>query len=218
MDSELLIKKVSAFNNIRREADSPYRLGVYVNQTTARACDASNYIEVELLETITEYTGYVNASGCPIGFAIETADITVNAKQPPYPKFNKLVELSGDLISFMLRDLFEAAVLAGQFQTPEFAEYAVFNLGNGVIRLNAIRAFIEVCQVFEPITSFDDVLIEEYLTPFGGYALRLSAMFADGSVMAAISGSSIDCEFPYLYTLTELQDKLKEEQELLTLM
>ena len=214
MDSELLIKKVSAFNNIRREADSPYRLGVYVNQTTARACDASNYIEVELLETITEYTGYVNASGYPIGFAIETADITVNAKQPPYPKFDKLVELHGPLLG----DLFEAAVLAGQFQTPEFAEYAVFNLGDGVIRLNAIRAFIEVCQVFKPITSFDDVLIEEYVTPFGGYALRLSAMFADGYVMAVISGSSIDCAFPYLYTLTELQDKLKEEQELLTLM
>ena len=206
MDSELLIKKVSAFNNIRREADSPYRLGVYVNQTTARACDASNYIEVELLETITEYTGYVNASGC----RIEAAKV----KEPPYPKFNKLVELHGPLLG----DLFDAAVLAGQFQTPEFAEYAVFNLGDGVIRLNAIRAFIEVCQVFEPITSFDDVLIEEYVTPFGGYALRLSAMFADGSVMAAISGSSIDCEFPYLYTLTELQDKLKEEQELLTLM
>lgn len=210
MDSELLIKKVSAFNNIRREADSPYRLGVYVNQTTARACDASNYIEVELLETITEYTGYVNASGCPIE--------APKVKEPPYPKFDKMAELYGDLISFTLNDLFEAAVLAGQFQTPEFAEYAVFNLGNGAIRLNAIRAFIEVCQVFEPITSFDDVLIEEYVTPFGGYALRLSAMFADGSVMAAISGSSIDCEFPYLYTLTELQDKLKEEQELLTLM
>ena len=206
MDSELLIKKVSAFNNIRREADSPYRLGVYVNQTTARACDASNYIEVDLLETVAEYTGYVNASGC----RIEAAKV----KEPPYPKFDKLVELHGPLLG----DLFEAAVLAGQFQTPEFAEYAVFNLGNGVIRLNAIRAFIEVCQVFEPITSFDDVLIEEYLTPFGGYALRLSTMFADGSVMAAISGSSIDCEFPYLYTLTELQDKLKEEQELLTLM
>ena len=210
MDSELLIKKVSAFNNIRREADSPYRLGVFVNQTGARACDASNYIEVDLIETIAEYTGYVNASGC----RIEAAKV----KEPPYPKFNKLVELSGDLISFMLRDLFEAAVLAGQFQTPEFAEYAVFNLGNGVIRLNAIRAFIQVCQVFEPITSFDDVMIEEYITPFGGYALRLSAIFAEGSVMAAISGSSIDCEFPYLYTLTELQDKLKEEQELLTLM
>ena len=210
MDSELLIKKASAFNNIRREADSPYRLGVFVNQTTARACDASNYIEVELLETITEYTGYVNASGCPIE--------ATKVKEPPYPEFDKMAELYGDLISFTLNDLFEAAVLAGQFQTPEFAEYAVFNLGNGAIRLNAIRAFIEVCQVFEPITSFDDVLIEEYLTPFGGYALRLSAMFADGSVMAAISGSSIDCEFPYLYTLTELQDKLKEEQELLTLM
>lgn len=214
MDSEELIKRVSAFNNIRREADSPYRLGVYVNQTTARACDASNYIEVELLETLTEYTGYVDASGCPIGFAIETADITVNAKEPPYPKFNKLVELSGPLLS----ELFEAAILAGRFQTPEFAEYAVFNLGNGIIRLNAIRAFIEVCQVFEPITNFDDVLIEDYVTPFGGYALRLSAMFAEGSVMAAISGSSVDCEFPYLYMLTELQDKLKEEQELLTLM
>ena len=214
MDSEELIKRVSAFNNIRREADSPYRLGVYVNQTTARACDASNYIEVELLETLTEYTGYVDASGCPIGFAIETADITVNAKEPPYPKFDKMAELSGSVPI----DLFDAAILAGRFQTPEFAEYAVFNLGNGVIRLNAIRAFIEVCQVFEPITNFDDVLIDEYVTPFGGYALRLSAMFAEGSVMAAISGSSVDCEFPYLYTLTELQDKLKEEQELLTLM
>ena len=206
MDSELLIKKVSAFNNIRREADSPYRLGVYVNQTTARACDASNYIEVELLETIAEYTGYVDASGCPIE--------ATKVKEPPYPKFDKLVELTGPALD----ELFDAAMLAGQFQTPEFAEYAVFNLGDGVIRLNAIRAFIEVCQVFEPITSFDDVLIEEYLTPFGGYALRLSAIFADGSVMAAISGSSIDCEFPYLYTLTELQDKLKEERELLTLM
>ena len=60
MDSELLIKKLSAFNNIRREADSPYRLGVFVNHTTARACDASNYIEVETLETIGDYTGYVN--------------------------------------------------------------------------------------------------------------------------------------------------------------
>lgn len=210
MDSELLIKKLSAFNNIRREADSPYRLGVYVNQTTARACDASNYIEVELLETIAEYTGYVNASGC----RIETAKV----KEPPYPKFDKLVELSGDLISFMLKDLFESAVLAGQFQTPEFAEYAVFNLGNGVIRLNALRAFIEVCQVFEPITSFDDVMVEDYVTPFGGYALRLSAIFAEGSVMAAISGSSVDCEFPYLYDLEELKDKLAEEQELLTLM
>lgn len=210
MDSELLIKKVSAFNNIRREADSPYRLGVFVNHTTARACDASNYIEVEMLETIGEYTGYVNPSGCPI----EAAKV----KEPPYPKFDKLVELSGDLISFMLRDLFDAAVLAGQFQTREFAEYAVFNLGNGIIRLNAVRAFIEVCQVFEPITNFDDVVIEEYVTPFGGYALRLSAMFADGSVMAAISGSSVDCEFPYLYNFMELQDKLKEEQELLTLM
>ena len=206
MDSELLIKKVSAFNNIRREADSPYRLGVYVNQTTARACDASNYIEVELLETIAEYTGYVNASGCPIE--------ATKVKEPPYPKFDKLVELTGPALD----ELFDAAMLAGQFQTPEFAEYAVFNLDDGVIRLNAIRAFIEVCQVFEPITSFDDVLIEEYVTPFGGYALRMSAVFADGSVMAAISGSSIDCEFPYLYTLTELQDKLKEEQELLTLM
>ena len=206
MDSELLIKKLSAFNNIRREADSPYRLGVFVNHTTARACDASNYIEVEMLETIGDYTGYVNSSGCPIG--------APKVKEPPYPKFNKLVELTGP----RLGDLFDAAVLAGQFQTPEFAEYAVFNLGNGIIRLNAIRAFIEVCQVFDPITSFDDVLIEEYVTPFGGYALRLSAMFADGSVMAAISGSSIDCEFPYLYTLTELRDKLKEEQELLTLM
>lgn len=206
MDSELLIKKLSAFNNIRREADSPYRLGVFVNHTTARACDASNYIEVELLETIAEYTGYVNPSGCPI----EAAKV----KEPPYPKFDKLVELTGQ----RLKDLFEAAVLAGQFQTPEFAEYAVFNLGNGVIRLNAVRAFIEVCQVFEPITSFDDVMVEEYVTPFGGYALRLSAMFAEGSVMAAISGSSIDCEFPYLYTLTELQDKLKEERELLALM
>ena len=206
MDSELLIKKVSAFNNIRREADSPYRLGVYVNQTGARACDASNYIEVDLLETIAEYAGYVDASGC----RIEAAKV----KEPPYPKFNKLVELHGPLLG----DLFDAAVLAGQFQTPEFAESAVFNLGDGVIRLNAIRAFIEVCQVFEPITSFDDVLIEEYVTPFGGYALRLSAMFADGSVMAAISGSSVDCEFPYLYSLEELKDKLAEEQELLTLM
>ena len=206
MDSELLIKKVSAFNNIRREADSPYRLGVYVNQTTARACDASNYIEVELLETIAEYTGYVNTSGCPIE--------ATKVKEPPHPKFDKLVELSGPLLS----DLFDAAILAGQFQTPEFAEYAVFNLGDGIIRLNAIRAFIEVCQVFEPIMNFDDVLIEEFVTPFGGYALRLSAMFAEGSVMAAISGSSVECEFPYLYTLTELQDKLKEEQELLALM
>ena len=210
MDSEDLIKRVSAFNNIRREADSPYRLGVYVNQTTARACDASNYVEVELLEVIKDYKGYVDASGRPI----ESAKV----KEPPYPKFDKLVELSGELVSFMLSDLFDAAVLAGKFQTPEFAEYAVFNLGNGIIRLNAIRAFIEVCQVFEPITNFDDVLIEEYVTPFGGYALRLSAMFAEGSVMAAISGSSVDCEFPYLYTLTELQDKLKEERELLTLM
>lgn len=206
MDSELLIKKLSAFNSIRREADSPYRIGVFVNHTTARACDASNYVEVELLERIAEYTGYVNASGCPI----EAAKV----KEPPYPKFDKLVELTGPALD----ELFDAAVLAGQFQTPEFAEYAVFHLGNGVIRLNAIRAFIEVCQVFEPITNFDDMLIEEYVTPFGGYALRLSAIFADGSVMAAISGSSIDCEFPYLYTLTELQDKLKEEQELLTLM
>lgn len=206
MDSEELIKRVSAFNSIRREADSPYRLGVYVNQTTARACDASNYIEVELLETLTEYTGYVDASGCPIE--------ATKVKEPPYPKFDKLVELFGPL----LNDLFDAAILAGRFQTPEFAEYAVFNLGNGIIRLNAIRAFIEVCQVFEPIANFDDVLIEEYVTPFGGYALRLSAMFAEGSVMATISGSSVDCEFPYLYTLTELQDKLKEEQELLTLM
>ena len=206
MDSELLIKKLSAFNNIRREADSPYRAGVFVNHTTARACDASNYIEVEALETIAEYTGYVDPSGCPI--------ISERVKELPYPKFDKLVEVYGPVNM----DLFEAAMLAGQFQTPEFAEYAVFNLGNGVIRLNAIRAFIEVCQVFEPITSFDDVLIEEYITPFNGYALRLSAIFADGSVMAAISGSSIDCEFPYLYTLTELQDKLKEEQELLTLM
>ena len=210
MDSEELIKRVSAFNNIRREADSPYRLGVYVNQTGARACDASNYVEVEALEVIKDYRGYVDASGCPIE--------ATKVKEPPYPKFDKLIELYGDLISFMLNDLFEAAMLAGQFQTPEFAEYAVFNLGNGVIRLNAIRAFIEVCQVFEPITNFDVVLIEEFVTPFGGYALRLSAMFAEGSVMAAISGSSIDCEFPYLYTLTELQDKLKEEQELLTLM
>lgn len=210
MDSKELFKRVSAFNNIRREADSPYRIGVYVNHYTARACDASNYIEVELLETLTEYTGYVDASGCPIE--------ATKVKEPPYLKFDKLVELSGELVSFMLSDLFEAAMLAGQFQTPEFAEYAVFNLGNGVIRLNAIRAFIKVCRVFEPITNFDDVLIEEYVTPFGGYALRLSAMFADGSVMAAISGSSVDCEFPYLYTLTELQDKLKEEQELLTLM
>ena len=214
MDSELLIKKLSAFNTISREADSPYRLGVFVNQTTARACDASNYIEVELLESIAEYTGYVDPSGCPIGFAIETAGITVNAKQPPYPKFDKLVELTGP----RLNDLFEAAMLAGQFQTPEFAEYAVFNLGKGIIRLNAVRAFIEVCQVFEPITSFDDVMVEEYVTPFGGYALRLSAMFAEGSVMAAISGSSVDCEFPYLYSLEELKVKLVEEQELLTLM
>ena len=206
MDSELLIKKLSAFNNIRREADSPYRLGVFVNRTTARACDASNYIEVEVLEIIGDYTGYVNSSGCPI----EAAKV----KEPPYPKFEKLVELTGPV----LIDLFDAAVLASQFQTPEFAEYAVFNLGNGVIRLNAVRAFIEVCQVFEPITSFDDVVIEEYVTPFGGYALRLSAIFAEGSVMAAISGSSVDCEFPYLYSLTELQDKLNEEQELLTLM
>lgn len=206
MDSEELIKRLSAFNNIRREADSPYRLGVFVNHTTARACDASNYIEVEALETIAEYTGYVNPAGCPIE--------AKNVKEPPYPKFDKPVELSGPV----LVDLFDAAVLAGQFQTPEFAEYAVFNLGNGVIRLNAVRAFIEVCQVFEPITSFDDVMVDEYVTPFGGYALRLSAIFSDGSVMAAISGSSIDCEFPYLYTLTELQDKLKEEQELLTLM
>ena len=206
MDSEELIKRVSAFNNIRREADSPYRLGVYVNHTTARACDASNYIEVELLETFAEYTGYVNPSGCPI----EAAKV----KEPPYPKFNNLVELTGP----RLNDLFEAAVLAGQFQTPEFAEYAVFNLGNGIIRLNAVRAFIEVCQVFEPITSFDDVMVEEYVTPFGGYALRLSAIFADGSVMSAISGSSVACEFPYLYNLEELKDKLVEEQELLTLM
>ena len=206
MDSEELIKRVSAFNNIRREADSPYRLGVYVNQTTARACDASNYVEVEALEAIKDYKGYIDPSGCPIE--------ATKVKEPPYPKFDKLVELSGPL----LNDLFDAAMLAGQFQTPEFAEYAVFQLGDGVIRLNAIRAFIEVCQVFEPITNFDDVLIEEYVTPFGGYALRLSAMFAEGSVMAAISGSSVDCEFPYLYTLTELQDKLKEEQELLTLM
>ena len=207
MDSELLIKKLSAFNHIRRETDSPYRLGVFVNHTTARACDASNYIEVELLETTVEYTGYVDPSGCPIE--------GVKVKEPPYPKFDKLVELTGS----RLNDLFEVVVLAGQFQTPEFAEYAVFNLGNDIIRLNAIRAFIEVCQVFEPITSFDDVLIEEYVTPFGGYALRLSAIFfAEGSVMAAISRSSIDYAFPYLYTLTELQDKLKEEQELLTLM
>ena len=206
MDSELLIKKVSAFNNIRREADSPYRLGVYVNQTTARACDASNYIEVELLETIAEYTGYVDASGC----LIEATKV----KEPPYPKFDKLVELTGPALD----ELFDAAMLAGQFQTPEFAEYAVFNLGNGIIRLNAVRAFIEVCQVFEPIASFENVMVEEYVTPFGGYALRLSAIFADGSVMAAISGSSIDCEFPYLYNLEELKDKLKEEQELLTLM
>lgn len=206
MDSKELIKMVSAFNNIRREADSPYRLGVYVNQTTARACDASNYVEVELLEVIKDYKGYVDASGFPIEAA--------NVKEPPYPKFNKMVTVYGQIDD----DLFDAAVLAGQFQTPEFAEYAVFNLGNGIIRLNAVRAFIEVCQVFEPITNFDDVLIEEYVTPFGGYALRLSAMFAEGSVMAAISGSSVDCEFPYLYTLTELQDKLKEEQELLTLM
>ena len=206
MDSEELIKKLSAFNNIRREADSPYRLGVFVNHTTARACDASNYIEVEVLETIADYTGYVNPSGCPI----ESAKV----KEPPYPKFDKLVELAGPLMG----DLFDAAVLAGQFQTPEFAEYAVFNLGNGVIRLNAIRAFIEVCQVFEPITSFDDLMVDEYVTPFGGYALRLSAIFAEGSVMAAISGSSVDCEFPYLYNLEELKDKLVEEQELLTLM
>lgn len=206
MDSELLIKKLSAFNNIRREADSPYRLGVFVSHTTARACDASNYIEVEALETIGDYTGYVNPSGCPI----ETARV----KEPPYPKFEKLVGIDGPVLGM----LFQAAILAGQFQTPEFAEYAVFNLGNGIIRLNAIRAFIEVCQVFEPITSFDGVMVEEYVTPFGGYALRLSAMFAEGSVMAAISGSSVDCEFPYLYSLTELQDKLKEEQELLTLM
>lgn len=206
MDSELLIKKLSAFNNIRREADSPYRLGVFVNHTTARACDASNYIEVELLETIAEYTGYVDPSGCPI----EAAKV----KEPPYPKFDKLVELTGP----RLNDLFEAAVLAGQFQTPEFAEYAVFNLGNGIIRLNAVRVFIEVCQVFEPIASFENVMVEEYVTPFGGYALRLSAMFAEGSVMAAISGSSVDCEFPYLYNLEELKVKLVEEQELLTLM
>ena len=206
MDPELLIKKVSAFNNIRREADSPYRLGVFVNHTTARACDASNYIEVELLETIAEYTGYVNPSGCPI----EAAKV----KEPPSPKFDNLVELTGP----RLNDLFEAAVLAGQFQTPEFAEYAVFNLDNGIIRLNAVRAFIEVCQVFEPIRSFDDVMVEEYVTPFGGYALRLSAIFADGSVMSAISGSSVACEFPYLYNLEELKDKLVEEQELLTLM
>ncbi len=206
MDSEELIKKLSAFNNIRREADSPYRLGVFVNHTTARACDASNYIEVEVLETISEYTGYVNPSGCPIE--------AKNVKEPPYPKFDKLVELTGP----MLGDLFEAAMIAGQFQTPEFAEYAVFNLGNGIIRLNAVRAFIEVCQVFGPITNFDDVMIEEFVTPFGGYALRPSAIFAEGSVMAAISGSSVACEFPYLYSLTELQDKLKEEQELLTLM
>ena len=206
MDSELLIKKLSAFNNIRREADLPYRLGVFVNHTTARACDASNYIEVEVLETISEYTGYVNPSGCPIE--------AEKVKEPPYPKFNKLVEVDGP----MLDRLFEAAMLAGQFQTPEFAEYAVFNLANGVIRLNAIRAFIEVCQVFEPITSFDDVLVERYVTPFGGYALRLSAIFGEGSVMAAISGSSVDCEFPYLYSLEELKDKLVEEQELLTLM
>ena len=198
MDSEELIKKLSAFNNIRREADSPYRVGVFVNHTTARACDASNYIEVEALEVIKDYKGYVNPSGCPI----EPAKV----KEPPYPKFDKLVEVYG-LVNI---DLFDAAVLAGQFQTPEFAEYAVFNLGNGVIRLNAVRAFIEVCQVFEPITNFDDVMIEEYVTPFGGYALRLSAIFAEGSVMAAISGSSVDCEFPYLYGLTELQDKLKE--------
>ena len=206
MDSEELIKRLSAFNNIRREADSPYRLGVFVNHTTARACDASNYIEVEVLETISEYTGYVNPSGCPIEVA--------KVKEPPYPKFNKLVELTGPLLG----DLFDAAILAGQFQTPEFAEYAVFNLGDGIIRLNAVRAFITVCQVFEPITSFDDVVIEEYVTPFGGYALRLSAIFTEGSVMAAISGSSVDCEFPYLYSLTELRDKLKEERELLTLM
>ena len=210
MDSELLIKKLSAFNNIRREADSPYRLGVFVNHTTARACDASNYVEVDVLESIGDYTGYVNPSGCPV----EAAKV----KEPPYPKFAKMAELSGDLISFMLNDLFDAAVLAGRFQTPEFAEYAVFNLGNGIIRLNAVRAFIEVCQVFEQITSFDDVLVEEYVTPFGGYALRLSAMFAEGSVMAAISGSSVDCEFPYLYNLEELKDKLVEERELLTLM
>ena len=207
MDSEELIKKLSAFNNIRRESDSPYRVGVFVNHTTARACDASNYIEVEVLETIGDYTGYVNPSGCPI----EAAKV----KEPPYPKFDKLVELTGP----MLGDLFEAAILAGQFQTPEFAEYAVFNLGNGIIRLNAVRAFIEVCQVFEPITNFDDVMIEEYVTPFGGYALRLSAVFfAEGSVLAAISGSSVDCEFPYLYSLEDLKDKLVEEQELLTLM
>lgn len=206
MDSELLIKKLSAFNNIRREADSPYRLGVFVNLTTARACDASNYIEVEVLETIGDYTGYVNPSGCPI----EAAKV----KEPPYPKFEKLVEVYGPVNI----DLFEAAMIAGRFQTPEFAEYAVFNLGNGIIRLNAVRAFIEVCRVLEPITSFDDVMVEEYVTPFGGYALRLSAMFADGSVMAAISGSSVDCEFPYLYNLEELKDKLAEEQELLTLM
>lgn len=206
MDSEELIKRVSAFNNIRREADSPYRLGVYVNQTTARACDASNYVEVEALEAIKDYKGYVDPSGNPVK--------ATKVKEPPYPKFDKLVELSGQIVD----GLFEAAILAGQFQTPEFAEYAVFNFGNGIIRLNAIRAFIEVCQVFDPIANFDDVLIEEYVTPFGGYALRLSAIFADGSVMAAISGSSVDCEFPYLYTLTELQDKLKEERELLTLM
>ena len=149
MDSEELIKKLSAFNNIRREADSPYRLGVFVNHATARACDASNYIEVEVLETIAEYTGYVNPSGCPIE--------AEKVKEPPYPKFVKLVELSGPV----LVDLFDAAVLAGRFQTPEFAEYAVFNLGNGIIRLNAVRAFIEVCQVFEPITSFDDVMVED---------------------------------------------------------
>ena len=206
MDSKELIKRVSAFNNIRREADSPYRLGVYVNQTTARACDASNYVEVEALEVIKDYKGYTDASGCPIE--------ATKVKEPPYPKFDKLVEVSGQIVD----ELFDAAMLAGQFQTPEFAEYAVFNLGNGIIRLNALRAFIEVCQVFEPITNFDEVLVEEYVTPFGGYALRLSAMFAEGSVMAAISGSSVDCEFPYLYTLTELQDKLKEEQELLALM
>ena len=206
MDSEELIKKLSAFNNIRREADSPYRLGVFVNHTTARACDASNYIEVEVLETIGGYTGYVNPSGCPI----EAAKV----KEPPYPKFDKLVEIDGPVLG----RLFEAAMLAGQFQTPEFAEYAVFNLGNGVIRLNAVRAFIEVCRVFEQITNFDDVMVEEYVTPFGGYALRLSAMFADGSVMAAISGSSVDCEIPYLYDLEELKDKLVEERELLTLM
>lgn len=206
MDSKELIKRVSAFNNIRREAASPYRLGVFVKHTTARACDASNYIEVELLETITEHTGYIDPSGNPI--------ISERVKELPYPKFDKLVVISGPV----LIDLFDAAMLAGQFQTQEFAEYAVFNLGNGVIRLNAIRAFIEVCRVFEPITNFEDVLIEEYVTPFGGYALRLSSIFADGSIMAAISGSSVDCEFPYLYTLTELQDKLKEEQELLTLM